>query len=61
MSKGGFMSNYNRRQALQLLFAEIIRLSHSTDMMAEAIAGGGYPLHGLMDSLTSPFGRNLEY
>jgi hypothetical protein len=50
---------YDRKQALQLLFAEIIRLSHRTDMMAEAIAGGGYSLHGLVDSIVGPFGRNL--
>ena len=50
---------YNRKQALQLLFAEMIRLSHRTELMAEAIAGGGYSLHGLVDSLTSPFGCNI--
>ena len=50
---------YDRKQALQLLFAEMIRLSHRTEYMEEAITGGGYPLHGLVDSLTNPFGRSL--
>ena len=45
--------SYDRRQALQLLFAEMIRLSHRTELMEEAIAGGGYPLHGLVESLLS--------
>lgn len=50
---------YDRRLTLQLLFDEMIALSHSTFMMREAIEGGGYPLSGLMKSLTNPFERSL--
>lgn len=51
--------SYDRKRVLQSLFAEMIRVSHRTEYMAEAVAGGGYSLHGLVDSLTSPYGRSL--
>ena len=50
---------YDRKLALELLFDEFITLSHSPIMMEEALEGGGYPLSGLVDSITNPFRVSL--
>lgn len=42
--------NYDRRVALTTFFDMIIAISHGTDMMREAILGGGYPLSGIANS-----------
>ena len=42
--------SYDRRVALSTFFEEIIKLSHKTDMMREAITGSGYPLSGIANS-----------
>jgi len=45
--------SYDRKFALQMFFNEIVTLSHRTDMLVEAIEGGGYPLSGLVNNLLS--------
>jgi hypothetical protein len=40
-----------REYSIRLFFNEIIKTSHITIMMEEAISGGGYPLSGLIDTL----------
>lgn len=50
----------NRSNAIRAFFNEIIRLSHSLIMMEEAIAGGGYPLSGLVNNFTSRGNRLVK-
>ena len=45
------MGKYDRKFALRMFFGEIIRLSHTRDMLVEAISGGGYPLGKLVNNL----------
>lgn len=45
------MDNCDRGFELNLFFSEIVSLSHHSEMMREAIEGGGYPLSNLVNSL----------
>jgi len=40
---------YDRRVMLSMFFDEIIALSHTTQMLQEAISGGGYPLSSVVN------------
>jgi len=44
---------YDRRVMLDIFFDEIIVISHTTQMLQEAITGGGYPLSRLVNSSMS--------
>jgi len=45
--------SYNRSFALQMFFEEIIKLSLRTEMLREAISGGGHPLSNLIINLVN--------
>lgn len=51
--------SFNREYAIRMFFNEIIRTSHISIMLEEAITGGGYPLSGLVDSLLNVRHQNL--
>ena len=44
---------YNRRVMLSAFFDEITTLSHRTQMLQEAITGGGYPLSNVANNSMS--------
>ncbi len=51
--------SYDRKFTIRWFFNEMIKTSHTTIMMEEAIVGGGYPLSGLIDSLLTSDGGCL--